>query len=533
MATILTDKWKESIYQNIKCPITLAIMCDPVTASDGITYERQAIEEYLQKKDVTSPITREKLDSKINPAIGIKSIIDDFVKQYPEAKNEMYVPIKKKHTDHNKAVREIFEKKNYSKLLQYHDFYLESCILYQNYFLKFLELGSVDHLKYFINNTFNLEIELDGKNKLIHLVANAGRSEIVCYLIEKEVKVNNSNNSKQRPLHLVLAHCNIDAIRLIMNKSNNANTMTTNGNYPIHCLMTNTKLNEVEMVEIMEMFDNINKYNKQRKVLPIHLACQFQKKATILYLIEHGAILDKKDNNGDYPIHCLINNDNLSDDDLVEILPKIPNLEAEDKLKCRIIHHACLERSSKLIDYLLDRKVALDTVNTNRDYPIHNLFENEKITEDDILKLLSKFGDLEYKNASERTILYLACLKKKEKLIEYLLNQNVNMSNYDKHGYQPFHLYLKKTKKINIDTIKMFVKKGVNINSPTIINGIKPIHYVTKPRTITILKYLLDNGAVVEDYIKKNNQDDEDDEDEDDDDDDGDEEEEDDDDDDE
>ena len=38
------------------CPITLEIFRDPVVASDGHTYERKAIEEWIQKNG-TSPIT--------------------------------------------------------------------------------------------------------------------------------------------------------------------------------------------------------------------------------------------------------------------------------------------------------------------------------------------------------------------------------------------------------------------------------------------------------------------------------------------
>jgi len=44
------------------CPITHSIMSDPVLASDGRTYEREAIIEWLEKHS-TSPVTREELTS--------------------------------------------------------------------------------------------------------------------------------------------------------------------------------------------------------------------------------------------------------------------------------------------------------------------------------------------------------------------------------------------------------------------------------------------------------------------------------------
>ena len=45
------------------CPITAEIMTDPVSTSDGFTYERAAITEWLRTKD-TSPKTGATLESK-------------------------------------------------------------------------------------------------------------------------------------------------------------------------------------------------------------------------------------------------------------------------------------------------------------------------------------------------------------------------------------------------------------------------------------------------------------------------------------
>ena len=42
------------------CFMTGKIMSEPVTIADGHTYEREAIEEWLQMNDV-SPITKQKL----------------------------------------------------------------------------------------------------------------------------------------------------------------------------------------------------------------------------------------------------------------------------------------------------------------------------------------------------------------------------------------------------------------------------------------------------------------------------------------
>ena len=61
-----------------RCPITQEMMTDPVVATDGYTYERSAITEWL-KKNPTSPMTRQPIrleDLKTNRAL--KQSIDRF-----------------------------------------------------------------------------------------------------------------------------------------------------------------------------------------------------------------------------------------------------------------------------------------------------------------------------------------------------------------------------------------------------------------------------------------------------------------------
>jgi len=52
------------IINALTCPITLELFVDPVLASDGYTYERSAIVEWIQYKNGTSPMTRQTLKMK-------------------------------------------------------------------------------------------------------------------------------------------------------------------------------------------------------------------------------------------------------------------------------------------------------------------------------------------------------------------------------------------------------------------------------------------------------------------------------------
>ena len=64
-----------------KCPITHAIMLDPVINSAGITYERFALAEWFRKNN-KDPATQCTVDNKtLIPNVALRSQIDDYVKR--------------------------------------------------------------------------------------------------------------------------------------------------------------------------------------------------------------------------------------------------------------------------------------------------------------------------------------------------------------------------------------------------------------------------------------------------------------------
>jgi hypothetical protein len=77
------------IPQEYQCPITKLIMLDPVIASSGQTYERQAIER-LFAQDPRDPLTRAPLDGRFIPNVNLRSMIRDFLAQYPGYKEEQH-----------------------------------------------------------------------------------------------------------------------------------------------------------------------------------------------------------------------------------------------------------------------------------------------------------------------------------------------------------------------------------------------------------------------------------------------------------
>ena len=70
----------------LTCPLTLALLVDPVICSDGYTYERKSIEEWLEKKPV-SPITDKPIVS-IYPNINVRKAVDEWTQQQRSKSNK-------------------------------------------------------------------------------------------------------------------------------------------------------------------------------------------------------------------------------------------------------------------------------------------------------------------------------------------------------------------------------------------------------------------------------------------------------------
>ncbi|CAF3893334.1 unnamed protein product [Rotaria sp. Silwood1] len=62
----------------LRCPITMELFHDPVSAPDGHTYEKQAIEQWIRSHG-TSPITRQPLSiEQLHPNRTVKELVDVF-----------------------------------------------------------------------------------------------------------------------------------------------------------------------------------------------------------------------------------------------------------------------------------------------------------------------------------------------------------------------------------------------------------------------------------------------------------------------
>ena len=66
---------------SFRCPITQDVFLSPVVASDGFTYEKQALLNWFADGNFTSPMTRAQLNPRnLHPNRSLEAAIDDHKK---------------------------------------------------------------------------------------------------------------------------------------------------------------------------------------------------------------------------------------------------------------------------------------------------------------------------------------------------------------------------------------------------------------------------------------------------------------------
>jgi hypothetical protein len=70
------------------CPISFEIMTDPVICSDGHSYERVFIEEWLQESEVSPMTGAPLLNTTLIPNHSLKSLINSLTGNANESSNK-------------------------------------------------------------------------------------------------------------------------------------------------------------------------------------------------------------------------------------------------------------------------------------------------------------------------------------------------------------------------------------------------------------------------------------------------------------
>ena len=255
------------IIKSLTCPISLKIFNEPVTLSDGHTYEKDEIIKYL-KINNKSPITRNKLnddirDLKIN--YTIKNLVECYLSSKNILKNDIFV----------KLIDKEFIIKNGKN---------------NNLMEKYIE--TID-----IHNANN-----DGMYP-IHLICKYSTPEMIKFLIELGVNLEVEDCDGMRPIHYICKYSTPEMIKYIIDIGIDLEAKAFDDWRPIHLIC---RFSTPEMIKYI--IDNgvdleAKLYNDWR---PIHLICRFSTPEMIKYIIDKGVDLNAETRDDWRPINFII-----------------------------------------------------------------------------------------------------------------------------------------------------------------------------------------------------------------------------------
>jgi len=259
--------------EDLYCPISKQIFCNPVIASDGHTYEKESLEKWLSTKN-TSPMTREPLKREYSDSDLIKKFVDQYIENNPHLKSEIYKPA---FTVENLKDLEIII--NNSETISLKN-------LSNEYIAQLIIKFDTNVLIKLINKLNNLEYQYQDNWKLIHFICKYGNPKIIKYILDKNIDLECQTLKGMRPIHFICSRkdLSIDTLIDITNHEVNVSCSTI------------------------------------AKIRPIHYLCEHGSATMIKYMMSIGTDLDCVTKSGMYPYDYLIKNKKNIPPDLKKFL---------------------------------------------------------------------------------------------------------------------------------------------------------------------------------------------------------------------
>jgi hypothetical protein len=225
----------------LRCPLTNLFFNEPVVCSDGYSYERIAIEDYI-KTGLISPMTNESISSEFTPNLQLKEFVDHMLTLYPELRHDKFM---------NKKPYHLFQQE------------FTNCIL----------VNKFEDLTVYTNILINNKLWDDAESETIceYIFKNCKNYETIMKILNNSIDYDSEDEYGRRPIHLACQYSSDKIISFLLSKGANGDCEDGNGNKPIHYISKHQHHGN----NVIELF--IEKHNDtfdQDGLLPIHLTCK-------------------------------------------------------------------------------------------------------------------------------------------------------------------------------------------------------------------------------------------------------------------
>ncbi|KAH8987328.1 ankyrin repeat-containing domain protein [Lactarius akahatsu] len=329
-------------------------------------------------------------------------------------------------------------------------------------------------------------------------------------LLERGVDVNAQSKSKITPLHSAAFRGKLEIARVLLDYDAIADAENDEGETPLHLVSRGDYRYEEGGIGIarllLERGVDVNAQNKS-KTTPLHSAAFKGRHKIVQVLLDHGAIADAENDEGETPLRLVSRGDYYPEEDGVSIARLL--LErgvdvngAQNKNKITSLHSAAFKGRLKIVQVLLDYGAIADAENDEGETPLHLVSRGDYRYEEGgvgIARLLLERGvDVNAQNRSKTTPLHSAALKGRLKIVQVLLDYGAIADAENDEGENPLHRASRgdyNSEEDGVCIVRLLLERGIDVNARD-KNKTTPLHSATFKGRFEIVKVLLDYGAI-------------------------------------
>ncbi|XP_018569762.1 uncharacterized protein LOC108909819 [Anoplophora glabripennis] len=362
--------------------------------------------------------------------------------------------------------------------------------------------GRLDTVKYLITRGSHLNACTNKNSTPLHLGTKYGRWDTVRYLVEHGTGVNVKDNDGKTSLHLAAEYGRLDIVKYLIAQGAHLNDGTNDGKTVLHLAAKHQKWDAVKC--LVEHGVNINVKDYDGNTI-LHLAADCDKLDVVKYVVEHGANINVRANDGSAALHlvagynrlntgkCDTSQRSAAEYDRLNtadyLMEHGADINVKDNDGNTVLHLAAEFGRLDTVKYLLAQGATVDVRNNNGWTVLHLSAGYDRLN---AVKCFVEHGaDVNAKDNDDNTALHLAVKYGGLDTVHYLVKQGATVNGRNNKGWTALHLAAECDK---LNAVKYLVKKDAQLNVTN--NGGKTALYLAVGRgRLDTVKYLVEHGA--------------------------------------
>lgn len=301
--------------EQVICPITKLIFCDPVVAEDGYVYEYMAIRDWFKENDF-SPVTKKKIGTRLMRVTSMKIIVEDLLDKEPHLRQEQFL-FKKPFYLFKQELFDALLDNNANKIKEF----TSICLTYEFRDTSLFEFAcrqcSTDVLIYMFDNSIDQDVEDQKGVRPIHMACKYCKLDVVKHMVDNGVDLEAEDPNGCRPInYLLLFDDSHSIVKYLIEKNINLNTRNNSGFTPLAYIIIRGD------IETFNSFLNngvdLREEPKIGESLMEFVFGNSRSAGFIKYIIDIDDIF--KNSITDKPEKCIYSNSNLTEDEQQELV---------------------------------------------------------------------------------------------------------------------------------------------------------------------------------------------------------------------